>query len=98
MTDSVRQTRVLTQIDPRSWEHPADRAALNALRKIPVFDQVLRAVFGFFGEKPLRLAFLSGSVRVSETQFTRVHRLYLEAAPHAGRRAVPAVRAAGARC
>ncbi|HLM66225.1 MAG TPA: M48 family metallopeptidase [Longimicrobium sp.] len=79
MTDPVRQTRVLTQIDPRSWEHPADRAALNALRKIPVFDQVLRTVFGFFGEKPLRLAFLAGSVRVSETQFPRVHRLYVEA-------------------
>jgi Zn-dependent protease with chaperone function len=78
MTQSVRQTRVLTQIDPRSWEHPADRAALNALRKVPVFDQVLRTVFGFFGEKPLRLAFLSGSVRVSETQFPRIHRLYLE--------------------
>ena len=74
------QTRILTQIDPRTWEHPADRAALNALRKIPVFDQVLRAVFGFFGEKPLRLAFLSSSVRVTPTQYSRVHRLYLEAA------------------
>ena len=72
--------RILTQIDPRTWEHPADRAALNALRKIPVFDQVLRAVFGFFGEKPLRLAFLSSSVRVTATQYPRVHRLYLEAA------------------
>lgn len=74
------QTRILTQIDPRTWEHPADRAALNALRKIPVFDQVLRTVFGFFGEKPLRLAFLSSSVRVSPTQYPRVHRIYLEAA------------------
>ncbi|HZG42664.1 MAG TPA: M48 family metallopeptidase [Longimicrobium sp.] len=78
MTEA-RQTRILTDIDPRSWEHPADRAALNALRKIPVFDEVLRAVFGFFGEKPLRLAFLSASVRVSPTQFGRVHRLYGEA-------------------
>jgi Zn-dependent protease with chaperone function len=74
-----RQKRILTQIDPRSWEHPADRAALNALRKIPVFDQVLRTVFGFFGEKPLRLAFISGSVRVTETQYPRVHRLYMDA-------------------
>ncbi|MBB4638865.1 M48 family metallopeptidase [Longimicrobium terrae] len=79
MTDPARATRILTQIDPRSWEHPADRAALNALRRIPVFDQVLRTLFGFFGEKPLRLAFLSGSVRVSETQYGRVHRLYADA-------------------
>lgn len=73
------EPRVLHQIDPRSWEHPADRAALNALRRIPVFDEVLRAVFGFFGEKPLRLAFLSGAVRVTPTQYPRVHRLYHEA-------------------
>ena len=77
---TTRQTRILTGIDPRTWEHPADRAALQALRKIPVFDEVLRAVFGFFGEKPLRLAFLSGSVRVSATQFPRVHTLYEQAA------------------
>lgn len=79
MSDSAPSAKVLTQIDPRSWEHPADRAALNALRRIPVFDEVLRGVFGFFGEKPLRLAFLSGAVRVSPTQYPRVHRLYLDA-------------------
>jgi Zn-dependent protease with chaperone function len=80
MSDPLRTARTLTGIDPRSWEHPADRAALNALRRIPVFDEVLRGVFGFFGEKPLRLAFLAGAVRVSPTQYPSVHRLYLEAA------------------
>lgn len=79
MSDSAPHAKVLTRIDPRSWEHPADRAALNALRRIPVFDEVLRGVFGFFGEKPLRLAFLSGAVRVSPTQYPRVHRVYLDA-------------------
>jgi Zn-dependent protease with chaperone function len=76
MPEPTDDPRVLAQIDPRTWEHPADRAALNGLRKIPVFDQVLRALFGFFGEKPLRLAFLSAAVRVSPTQFPRVHRQY----------------------
>ncbi len=68
----VRATRILTDIAPRAWEHPADRAALTALRKIPVFDDVLRNLVGFFGEKPIRLAFLASSVRVSERQFPRV--------------------------
>ena len=63
--------RILTDIAPRSWEHPADRAALQALRKIPVFDEVLKRLFGFFGEKPIRLAFLSSSVRVSPKQIPR---------------------------
>jgi Zn-dependent protease with chaperone function len=72
----ARATRILTDIAPRAWEHPADRAALSALRKIPVFDDVLRKLFGFFGEKPIRLAFLASSVRVSERQFPRVWSLY----------------------
>jgi Zn-dependent protease with chaperone function len=70
--------RILTQIPPRTWEHPADRAALQALRAIPVFDDVLRKLFGIFGEKPIRLAFQANAVRVSERQFGRLHRLYGE--------------------
>jgi len=73
---NARARRILTDIAPRSWEHPADRAALAALRKIPVFDDVLRKLFGFFSEKPIRLAFLANSVRVSDRQFPRVKRLY----------------------
>ncbi len=72
--------RPLPQIDSRSWEHPADRLALNALRRVPAFDEILRTMFGFFGEKPIRLAFQANAVRVSPTQFGRVHRLYGEAA------------------
>ena len=53
----ARARRILTGISSRSWEHPADRAALSALRKLPVFDEVLKSLFGFFGEKPIRLAF-----------------------------------------
>jgi len=72
----ARARRVLTDIAPRSWEHPADKAALAALRRIPVFDEVLRKLFGFFGEKPVRLAFQANAVRVSPNQFGRVHGLY----------------------
>jgi len=74
----ARPRRVLTGISSRSWEHPADRAALHGLRAIPVFDEVLRKLFGFFGEKPIRLAFQANSVEVSPRQFPRLHRLYLE--------------------
>ena len=72
--------RILHDIAPSSWEHPADRAALAALRKLPAFDEVLKALFGFFGEKPVRLAFQANAVRCSPSQFPRVHRLYGEAA------------------
>ncbi|MCY4399979.1 MAG: M48 family metallopeptidase [Gemmatimonadetes bacterium] len=72
----ARAPRVLTDISSRTWEHSADRAALAALRKLPMFDQVLRALFGFFGEKPIRLAFQANAVRVGPNQFPRIWELY----------------------
>jgi Zn-dependent protease with chaperone function len=73
---TTRARRVLTGIAPRAWEHPADKAALQALRRLPVFDEILRKLFGFFGEKPIRLAFQANAVRVSPNQFRRVNGLY----------------------
>lgn len=78
MSDHAKATRILSGIDSRSWEHPGDRAALNALRKIPGFDQVLRAVFGMFGERAVRLAFQANAVRVSPNQFGRIHQMWAE--------------------
>jgi Zn-dependent protease with chaperone function len=72
----ARARRIFTDISSRSWEHPADRAALAALRKLPVFDEVLKRLFGFFGEKPTRLAFQANAVKVSERQFPRIHAIY----------------------
>ena len=78
MSDLPKTKRILTGIDPSGWEHPADRAALQAVRKIPGFDEVLKKLFGLFGEKPIRLAFQANAVRVSERQFPRIHHRYME--------------------
>jgi Zn-dependent protease with chaperone function len=69
---------ILTGIGADSWEHPADRAALAALRRVPAFDEVLRRLFGLFGEKPIRLAFQANAVRVSDKQFPAIHARYLD--------------------
>ena len=74
--DGARARRILTDIAPRAWEHPADKAALQALRRLPVFDEVLRKLFGYFGEKPIRLAFQANAVKVTPRQFPRLHGLY----------------------
>lgn len=71
------QRRILTGIGASSWEHPADRAALNALRKIPGFDLALRKIFGMFGERAIRLAFKANAVRVSEKQYPWIHQRLL---------------------
>jgi len=73
-----RARRILREIHPSTWEHPADRAALAALRRLPGFDEVLKKVFGLFGEKPIRLAFQANAVRVSEKQFPDIWERYLE--------------------
>jgi Zn-dependent protease with chaperone function len=75
----ARARRILTDVAPHSWEHPADKAALQALRRIPVFDTVLRKLFGFLGEKPVRLAFQANSVRVTKNQFPEVYKVYQQA-------------------
>ncbi len=69
---------VLTDIAPRSWEHPSDRAALAALRKVPGFDLVLRKLFGVVGERSLRLFHQANAVRVGEDQFGHLWERYLE--------------------
>ena len=75
---AARARIVLQQISARAWEHPADRAALNTLRALPAFDEVLRKIYGFFGERGVRLLFQANAVRVGPTQFPRVHSVFTE--------------------
>src|SRR5258708_28909498 len=74
----ARPRRVLTQIAPVSWEHPADRAALQTLRSVPGFDEVVKKIVGFFGERGIRLLFQANAVRVGPTQFATLNQLYTD--------------------
>jgi Zn-dependent protease with chaperone function len=65
-------------ISSRAWEHPADRGALVALRKLKGFDTLLKALSGMFNERAVRLQFLGSGIRVDERQFERLHRLLAE--------------------
>ena len=71
-------TTKLTAISSRAWEHPADRAALNALRALPGFDEVLKRVMGFLGERGVRQLFLANAVRVGPNQRPKLNKLYSE--------------------
>lgn len=66
---------VLTQISSTAWEHPADRAALNTLRSLPGFDDVVRKVAGFFGERGIRHLFQANAVRIGPRQRPRLDAL-----------------------
>ncbi|MER5972356.1 M48 family metallopeptidase [Streptomyces sp. NPDC002055] len=74
-----RHRRRFPGISSRAYEHPADRSALVALRKLSGFDTVFKTLSGLLPERSLRLLFLSDSVRVGERQFTHLHTMLLDA-------------------
>ncbi|MET8298367.1 M48 family metallopeptidase [Streptomyces sp. NPDC005180] len=75
----ARERRRFPGISSRAYEHPADRSALVALRKLSGFDTVFKALSGLLPERSLRLLFLSDSVRVGETQFPHLYEMLRDA-------------------
>ena len=75
----VRARTRFPDISSRAYEHPADRSALVALRKLSGFDTVFKALSGLLPERSLRLLFLSDSVRVSDQQFSYLNDMLRDA-------------------
>ena len=67
-------------ISTRAWEHPADRSALVALRRLTGFDEILRKLAGLVSERSVRLMFLATAVKSSERQFPHIHAMVRDAA------------------
>lgn len=81
MTDSpaIRQRRTFAEIAAVSWEHPADRAALQALRALPGVDDIIRRVIAVLGgERGIRLLFQGNAVRVGPEQFPALYTMHVE--------------------
>ncbi|WP_051804810.1 M48 family metallopeptidase [Streptomyces griseus] len=74
-----RQRKRFPGISSRAYEHPADRSALVALRKLSGFDTVFKTLSGLLPERSLRLLFLSDSVRVSDAQFSHLNDMLRDA-------------------
>jgi Zn-dependent protease with chaperone function len=81
MTSVPDRARVrLTGISSRAYEHPADRSALVALRKLTGFDTLLKLLQSLFNERAMRLNFLASGVKVSERQFPHIHEMLRDGA------------------
>jgi Zn-dependent protease with chaperone function len=76
----TRRRVPLPGISSRAWEHPADRGALVALRKLRGFDSLLKKMSGLVNERAVRLVYLGSAIRVDERQFPVLHRLLAEVA------------------
>ena len=62
-----------------AFEHPADRAALEVLRKTPGLDRLLKWLSDNGIERYMRLAYTGDSVRISSKQCPRLYNDLLEA-------------------
>jgi Zn-dependent protease with chaperone function len=82
MTSSIpttRPRRTFPEIAAVSWEHTADRAALQALRAVPGVDEVIRKIIALVGgERGIRLLFQGNAVRVGPEQLPRLWTLHVE--------------------
>jgi Zn-dependent protease with chaperone function len=75
----------LEGISPRAYQHPADRAATAALRRIPYLDEVVKRLTSLGYERALSAVVLGGAVKLGERQLPRVwvlHRQVFGALDH----------------
>lgn len=77
-TPTSRPRKVLSNISALTWEHPADRAALQTLRAVPGFNDAVKKIVGHFGERGIRLIFQANAVRVGPDQFPKLFSLWTE--------------------
>ena len=56
-----------------AFEHPADRAALEALRRTPGLDRLLKWLSGMGAERLIRIQYTGDSIRISPRQCSRIY-------------------------
>jgi Zn-dependent protease with chaperone function len=66
----------LVDISPKAYEHPADRAATAALKRIPKLDLVVRRLIEFQYERALRQSFLASSIKLGPAQLPEIWKRY----------------------
>lgn len=63
-----------------AFEHPADRAALEQVKKIPVIDKVFRKLLEMGVERIIRIQLIGQAIHVTPKQCAKVYRIFKEAA------------------
>ncbi len=79
MTATITDRITLPGINPTAFEHPMDRTALEALRRTPGLDLVLKKLSSAYLERVVRLAFTADALRLSPQQCPRIYELLREA-------------------
>lgn len=77
---TVNETRRrFPRISSNAFEHPLDRAALEALRKIPILDTVLKKFMELGVERMFRIMLMGQAIHVTTKQCHKIHKVFKEA-------------------
>ena len=79
MSTEQMTRRRFPRISSTAFEHPADRAALEALRKIPVLDAVLKKFMELGVERMFRIMLMGQAIHVTTKQCHKIHKVFKEA-------------------
>jgi Zn-dependent protease with chaperone function len=67
-------------LSPRTYEHPADRAATSALHAIPMLDRLIKRIGGLGVENRFRQQMLGDAVRLGPDQIPDIWAIHIRAA------------------
>lgn len=71
--------KVLTGLSSQAYEHPFDRKALAALKKMPGISLLIKKINEYGIDRLLRLQCLGSEIRVTPYNFPQLHQTFVEA-------------------
>jgi Zn-dependent protease with chaperone function len=69
----MKRVKKLYAIDPRSWEHPADKAALSAVKQLKGVDEIVKMLVSATTDRSLKLEVLASNVKVTANQYSKIY-------------------------
>jgi Zn-dependent protease with chaperone function len=79
-TVEPKTRRRFPRMTSSAFEHPADRAALEAVKKIPILDKVFRKFLEFGLERIMRIQLIGQAIHVTPKQCPKIYKIFKEAA------------------
>jgi len=77
---TIEVARRFEQISPKSYEHPADKAATSALHTVPLLDMVVKRLTDLGHERRLRQIVMGNAIRLGPNQVPDAWSAYVRCA------------------
>lgn len=79
MTTAPLTRKRFPRLSSAAFEHPADRAALDVVKKIPLLDNIFAKLIELGAERILRVQLMGRAVHVTNKQCPKIYKLFREA-------------------